>query len=116
MLALAQFLEALEASPPAKPGKPAGSGWHVCTFSAGLDDLTRKKQRSSIEVARVLVQTGRFSAFEASANVDIARTITRLEKQGWFVYDNSGGYPWTKATITDVGKLALAAADSETPP
>lgn len=80
---------------------------HVCTFTVGLDELTRKKQRSSLEVARVLAEAGRFSVFEATANIDIARTMNRLERLGWFVYDSETGYPWTKATLTAAGKRAL---------
>ena len=40
----------------------------VCTFSSGLDDLTRKQQGDVATVLRVLKSAGRFSAFEASAN------------------------------------------------
>jgi len=80
-------------------------------FSAGLDDLTRKQQGDILIVAKTLAQLGRFSAFEASENTTIARTVTHLARNGWFEFDNSCGYPWTKVTLTDAGSSAIAKAE-----
>lgn len=80
---------------------------HICCFSVGLDELTRRKQRSAIAVARVLAEAGKFSVFEVTANEDIARTVTKLGgKLGWFTYEPQG-FPWTKVTLTDDGRRAL---------
>ncbi len=74
---------------------------HICCFSAGLDDLTRKEQRDSEAVLAVLRRTKRFSAFEASDNASIAKMMTALIQSGRITTDNSGGYPWTKVTHID---------------
>ncbi len=78
----------------------------VDRFTAGLDDLSIKRQRSHYEVAKVLARTGRFSVFEATANNVIAKTVMALEDNGWFEFEPQG-FPWTKATITDAGRLVL---------
>ena len=78
---------------------------HICCHSAGLDELTRKEQRNSEAVLAVLRQTKRFSAFEASDNAAIARTMTRLIESGRIATDNSCGYPWT--TVTHIDGKAL---------
>jgi len=82
----------------------------VKTISVGLDELTRRQQRSSVEVARVLAQRGRFTVFEATANIDIARTIDRLQRKDWFTFDHSVGYPWTRCALNEVGRRALKEA------
>ena len=82
---------------------------HVCTFSAGIDDLPRRKQRNPHDVARVLARAGRFSVFEATANDTIAKTMDWLSDSGWFVFDHeSQGFPWTKVTLTDMGRKVLS--------
>lgn len=97
----------------------------ICSFSAGLDDLTRKQQADPVAVLRVLKRTGRFSAFEASENDTIARTMTRLIHKGlttvddgvhtkrglMLLTDTSCGYPWTKCTLTPAAERLLADAD-----
>lgn len=96
----------------------------ACSFSAGLDDLTRKQQADHIAVLRVLKRAGRFSAFEASANDVIARTITRLihkglttvkdgvrTNHGKLIEVDDAGYPWTNVKLTPAGELVLAAAE-----
>ena len=81
---------------------------HICTFTVGIDELPRRKQRDPLEVARVLAQHGRFSVFEATANQDIARTMDKLMRNGWFVSDaEASSYPWTHVTLTDAGRAAL---------
>lgn len=79
----------------------------VDRFSAGLDDLTHKEQQSPIVVAAALAKLGRFSVFEATENQTIARTMTCLADCGWFKFDNSIGFPWTKVTLTDKGHEAI---------
>lgn len=77
----------------------------VDRFSVGLDELTRKQQRSTKDVLRVLHQAGRFSQFEASDNDVIARTMTTI-MAGDLVEKLGGAYPWTEVRLTDKG-LAL---------
>ncbi|MFS2047534.1 hypothetical protein ACEN9J_02995 [Variovorax sp. Varisp41] len=93
----------------------------ACSFSAGLDGLTRKQQADHIAVLRVLKRTGRFSAFEASENMVIARTMTRLIHKGLTTIkdgvrtnhgklietDHSCGYPWVHVTLTPAAEALL---------
>jgi hypothetical protein len=96
---------------------------HICRFSAGLDDLTRKQQADHIAVLRVLKRTGRFSIFEATDNPVIARMMTRLTSKSLITVasdgvktvrglmvntDNSCGYPWTKVTLTPAAEQLLS--------
>lgn len=82
---------------------------HICCFSTELDDLSRKEQRSSEAVLKVLRKTKRFSAFEVSDNPTIARTMTALIQSGRIMTDNSIGYPWTIVTHIDGERLEDAA-------
>jgi len=97
---------------------------HIDRFSAVLDDLTRKQQSDHIEVLRVLARTGRFSCFEASENMVIARTMTRLLHKGCTTVDangkktahglllkrTGGEYPWTTCELTEAGKRLIEVA------
>ena len=94
---------------------------HLCRFSFGLDDLTRKQQRDYVAVLRVLKRTGGFSAFEASANDTIATTMTRLLNKGLTIVRpdgrrveygrllevTGGAYPITKVRLTPAGEQLL---------
>ena len=71
----------------------AKHGIHVCSFSTGLDELTRKEQADDDVVLNILRLNKRFSAFEASATPTIARTMTRLCRTRLTTIDL--GYPWT---------------------
>lgn len=73
---------------------------HIDRFTAGLDDLTRRQQGSEDDVLDVLRITRRFSAFEATANQTIAKTMTRLQ-QSERITTEDVGYPWTKVTHID---------------
>lgn len=98
----------------------------VCSFSSGLDELTRHQQGDVIAVLKTLKARGRFSSFEVSANQKIATLMTRLCHKGFSLVrngvrtdygrlietDNSCGYPWTKVTLTEGGKRLLADADA----
>lgn len=81
-----------------------------CSFTEGLDDMPRRKQADTAEVLRVLEANPRkrFSVFEATANMTIARMMTRLVHEGYIETDNSCGYPWTKYKLTDKGRAAAA--------
>lgn len=98
----------------------------VCSFSSGLDELTRHQQGDVVAVLKTLKARGRFSSFEATANQKIATLMTRLCHKGFSVVrngvrtdygrlietDNSCGYPWTKVTLTEGGERLLADADA----
>lgn len=81
----------------------------LCSFTEGLDELPRRKQASIVEVLRAMeaMPSKRFSVFEATANITIARTLTRLVKEGYIETDNSCGYPWTKFKLTTKGLQAI---------
>jgi hypothetical protein len=80
-----------------------GHAVHICSTSAGLDDLTRRKQRDFAEVLRVLHRTERFSMFEATANNVIAQTMDDIIKLKLIETDISCGFPWTKVKLTSAG-------------
>lgn len=77
-------------------------GIHICCFTSGLEDLSRKEQADLSVVLRFMRDHKRFSCFEASANPVIARTMTRICQEG-FIRDIGGEYPWTNYELTDKG-------------
>lgn len=79
-------------------------------FSVGIDDLPKEKQRSTVEVLRVLQKHGRFSCFEASANDVIAATMRNI-CHGGYIETKDIGYPWTQVKLTQKG-LALIQAET----
>jgi len=80
---------------------------HICSFSTGIDEMRRQDQRDPAKVLAVLKENPRFSAFEASANQGIARTMTLLFERG-LVKDVGGEYPWTIVEILPAGEEVLA--------
>lgn len=91
----------------------------VCSFSSGLDDLTRREQGDVNKVLKVLKATGRYSVFEAMANETIARMMSRLHHKGYRGYgkliEKTGGeYPWTTVRLTEGGERLLADAAAAT--
>jgi hypothetical protein len=80
----------------------------IDSFSSGLDDLPRRKQRSTRYVLQHLEQHGRFSVFEATDNDTIAATVDRVIRLGYIESDISCGYPWTKTKLTEAGKAYLS--------
>jgi hypothetical protein len=90
----------------------SGYGVRIDRFSAGLDELTRKQQRSFTEVLRVLDRTKRFSIFEATENQVIARTMDGLTEQG-LINVTPQGYPWSAVELTDAGRGLLEKTKDE---
>ena len=99
----------------------SSSNIHLCSFSSGLDELTRKQQKNAASVLRVLAAEKRFSVFEASANADIAKTMDRLltnsystiapdgtkKDYGPLLNIMGGAYPWTDVELTEGGQRLL---------
>jgi hypothetical protein len=79
---------------------------HVCSFSEGLDDLKRRQQRDVDFVLRFLEKRNRFSVFEATANDDIAETMTQIEHQK-LIRRTGGAYPWIEYKLTRKAKSRL---------
>lgn len=79
----------------------------IDSFSAGLDDLTRRQQGDMREVLRCLDKIKRFSCFEASDNKTIANTVTKAFKDGLIEEVGKTGYPWTKVRLTDAGRKLI---------
>lgn len=93
----------------------------ICSFSAGIDDLTRKQQADPLHILRILERTKRFSVFEATANDVIARTMTKMmhkgckrlmpdgtrKNYGVLLSHIGGDYPWTKVQLTDGARQML---------
>lgn len=86
------------------------SAIYLCSFTGGIDEMKRADQRDLVRVLRVLdaQPRKRFSVFEASDNMNIARTMTRIVREGYITTDNSCGYPWTAYKLTDKGRAAIA--------
>lgn len=61
----------------------------VCSFSSGIDDMKRYNQRDIGRVLAVLdaMPIKRFSVFEATANMTIARTMTTIVQSGYITTD-----------------------------
>ena len=101
--------------------KKSKSNVHLCAFSSGLDDLTRKQQRDHASVLRVLAEEKGFTVFAATENQDIAETMDRLltnsystvapdgtKKDYGPLLNISGGlYPWTEVELTAGGQRLL---------
>lgn len=95
---------------------------YIDSFSEGLDDLKRKQQADFVFVLKFLAQAKRFSIFEATANMVIARTLTRLLNKsltqvakdgtktafGVLLKSTGGAYPWTNVELTEGGVKFLA--------
>lgn len=93
----------------------------LCSFSVGLDSLPRKDHREVVPVLRVLQAAGRFSCFEASATLPLARTMTYLMHErhvvrrsdgtvgdyGRLIESTGGRYPWTTIRVTEGGERLL---------
>jgi hypothetical protein len=80
---------------------------HICCFTAGLDELTRKQQKDVATVLGVLRDTKRFSVFEATANQTIAKTVTLVFERGLVENTKEGAFPWTYVVLTAAGERFL---------
>lgn len=87
------------------------NGFICCSFSVGLDELPRRKQRDPKEVLRVLHRAGRFSVFEATDNQTIARMMSRLERDG-LIECELLTFPWTACRITDRAHAMILGDDA----
>jgi hypothetical protein len=86
---------------------------HICVFSGGLDELTKRQQGNARTVLAHLDRVGRFSVFEATANQVIAKMMDWLADKKLIAVDNeSMGFPWLKVALTDAGRALLAPAAS----
>jgi hypothetical protein len=79
---------------------------HLCRFSAGLDDLSRKEQADPAVVLSTLKRLGRYSCFEASDNRVIAKTMDSLHDRG-LLDTTCGEYPWSTCSVTPRGEQFL---------
>lgn len=79
----------------------------IDVFSAGLDDMPRRKQRSTYHVLDFLSRIEQYSIFEATENEIIAETMDRLIRMGLIECDNSCGYPWIAVKVTAKGSEYL---------
>jgi hypothetical protein len=76
-------------------------GWHLDYFSGALADLPKKLHGSDEAVLAVLREQPRFSVWDATATPKIAKTLDRLKANGRIRYDQSEGYPWSRAIVED---------------
>jgi hypothetical protein len=83
-------------------------GLHICSFASAIGDLTRKQQKDWVTVLSTLATHPRFSAFDASANQGIAKTMDALFARGYVREVGNDGYPWMSVELTDKGRAALA--------
>lgn len=97
----------------------------------GLLDLTRQQQADPVAVLRILKADGGFSAFAASDNAVIGKTITNMIHKGLTLVtpdgvrtdygrlievDNSCGYPISRVRVTEAGERLLADAARQSTP
>lgn len=78
-------------------------------FSAGLDELSKSDQGSTVAVMKALSKMKRFSCFEASDNQRIAKTMDGIIKRE-LIECSVGTYPWTYFIVTEAGQKII---DSE---
>lgn len=82
---------------------------HLCSFST-LDDLPKKSYGDRQAVLRAICAAGRFSAFEATSAMKLAKTLDFLGQNK--LYRTTGGaYPWVEVKITRAGKKFLATGE-----
>ena len=79
---------------------------HICSFSA-LKDLPKKHHGSDRHILAAINNAGRFSCFEVTETQKLARTVTRLVREGK-IETTDLGYPWTGAKLTEAGRAALS--------
>ncbi len=81
---------------------------HISLHDLGLMDEPKRLQRDPIHVGKVIAKAGRYSAFDATATPELAKTMDFIVREGWFKSDvESSVYPWVAVTLTDKGKEAL---------
>lgn len=85
----------------------------VDSFSAGLDDLTRKQQKDEVSVMVALSKMTRFSIFEVTANQTIANMMDDIARRK-LIETTGGQYPWTTFKITEAGQRIIDDASAAT--
>lgn len=83
---------------------------YIDTFSGAIGDMKRKDQADRMKVLAVLAKSPRFSVFDATDNQTIARSLEWLRRGGLITIDNSRGFPWSDAVLTESGRAMLAGA------
>lgn len=73
----------------------------VCSFDSALSDIPRIKRKNPKYVLGVLKNNPRFSCFEASEHMSLAKTLTKLKDNGSIVYKENVGYPWCEVEINE---------------
>lgn len=79
---------------------------HVCSFSGGLAELSKRDQRSGHAVLEFLKIAPKFSTFDAASSKELAKTITSLREEGLLKIENLA-FPWHRAKITAAGRRLL---------
>lgn len=69
---------------------------HVCSFEGVPNAQEAYRTGGYVAFKEAVLEAGRFSAFEASANDKMAKLYTALCRDPEVETDISGGYPWTK--------------------
>lgn len=79
---------------------------HLCSFTS-LDDLPKRLYKDPVAVLKALAQVKRFSVFEATSSMVLAKTLDRLLREG--LYKDAGGtYPWIEIELTEEGHRLIA--------
>lgn len=76
-------------------------------FSSGLDDLPKRRQRSTRSVLTALSGMKRVSIFEVTDNDVIAATVDRIVARGLATIAPSN-FPWSNVEVTEAGRNYLA--------
>ena len=81
----------------------------LCNFST-LDDLPKRSHKDRLAVLKALSTVRRFSIFEATSTMALAKTLAQLGFEG--LYKTIGGeYPWIEIEITEAGQRLIAESE-----
>ncbi len=82
---------------------------YIDSFSTDLADIPAYMRSDLAYVLRVLDQQAdkRYSIFDATEHIALARTMTRICRDGYIEADTSCGYPWTAYTLTAKGRAEI---------
>jgi len=79
----------------------------IDTFSGRVGDMKPKDRADPMKVLRMLSESPRFSVFDAMESAALSRSLESLVRSCYITIDNSRGFPWSDAVLTDMGKKAM---------
>ena len=83
----------------------------IDTCSGRVGDMKSKDKADPMRVLRMLSKSPRFSVFDAMESAALGRSLESLVRSGHITIDNSRGFPWSDAVLTDKGAAAVRAGN-----